>query len=63
MNELYLKKIDATIEECLRKKNSGYNLEMLINYIISKINTNSSTEECTQTLENILIVSNIINCL
>jgi hypothetical protein len=56
MNEIYLKKIDATIEENLRKKSSGFNLENLINYIVNKVNTNSSTEESTQALENILIV-------
>ena len=57
MNELYLKKIDVTIEESLKKKNPNFNLENLINYIVSKINSNSSNEESTQSLENILIVN------
>jgi hypothetical protein len=56
MNEIYLKKIDETIEAVLRKKSSSFSMEMLINYIINKINVNISTEETTSTLENILIV-------
>jgi hypothetical protein len=57
MNEQYLKKVDTAIEESMRKKSSIFNLESLIHYIISKINSNSSNEESTRTLETILIVS------
>lgn len=57
MNENYLKKIDETIDQVQRKKGSTFNLELLINFVISKLNTNSSNEETTAALENILIVS------
>ena len=56
MNEIYLKKIDIVIEECIKKRGSGFNLEMLVNYIISKLNSNSANEESIGTLENIIIV-------
>jgi len=56
MNEFYLKKIDSSIDENIRKKSNTINLEPLINFIISKINTNSSTEENIQILETILTV-------
>jgi hypothetical protein len=57
MNEQYLKKVDTAIEESMRRKSSIFNLESLIHYIISKINSNLSNEESTRTLETILIVS------
>jgi hypothetical protein len=60
MNEQYLKKIDLSIEESMRKKSSIFNLESLIHYIISKINSNSSNEEGTRTLETILIVRKLV---
>jgi hypothetical protein len=56
MNEIYLKKIDDSIETTLKKKGATFNLDMLINYVISKANTNSSTDESTSAMENILIV-------
>ncbi len=59
MNEQYLKKVDAAIDESMRKRSSTFNLESLINYIISKINSNSSNEESTKSLEAILIVSKL----
>ncbi len=56
MNEIYLKKIDQAIEDCIKKKSSAFNMDMLINYIVSKINSTSSNEESNQNLENILMV-------
>ncbi len=58
MNEFYLKKIDLSIDDSIKKKSNSLNTEALISYITSKINTNSSTEETTQLLENILTVKN-----
>ena len=59
MNEqLYLKKIEESIETTIRKKSSGFNLELLINYIISKLNSNSHAEEGY--IESVLLVK-IIN--
>jgi hypothetical protein len=55
-SELYLKKVDETIEYALRKKNPNFNVEYLINYIISKININSNNNETTNNeLQTILI--------
>ena len=56
MNDAFLKKFELSIEEALRRKNQNINLELLINYINQKINTNSSNEEMMTILENIIIV-------
>lgn len=55
-NELYLKKIDEAIDYALKKRGSQFNLEYLINTIISKININAANDTSTNALENILIV-------
>jgi hypothetical protein len=60
MNDVFLKKIETSIDEALKKKNPVFNLETLFNYITQKINTNSTNEEMTVSLENILIVSNFL---
>jgi hypothetical protein len=56
MNDVFLKKIETSIDEALKRKNPVYNLDPLFNYITQKINTNSTNEEMTISLENILIV-------
>jgi hypothetical protein len=57
MNDFVLKKIDLAIEDSMKKKSGGINLELLINYINSKINLNYSNEDSTQSLESIIIVN------
>lgn len=54
-NGLYLKKIDETIDYSIRKKSNSFNLEYLVNYVINKINLNTTNENDTNELENILI--------
>jgi hypothetical protein len=58
MNEhLYLKKIDDTIETVIRRKSTTFNLEMVINYIINKLNNYSANEEQSNQMESILLVN------
>ena len=52
---LYLKKIDKSIDQTLNKHSNTFNLEYLINYIITKINMRTSNEENSNGLENILV--------
>jgi hypothetical protein len=55
MNEhLHLKKIEESIESTIKKKSSGFNLELLINYIINKLNSNSHSDEGY--IESVLLV-------
>ncbi len=54
-NSLYLKKIDETIDYSIRKRSNTFNLEYLVNYVINKININTTNENDTNELENILI--------
>jgi hypothetical protein len=57
MNEqIYLKKIDEALETVIRKKSNTFNLEMLINFIINKLNNYSISEEQSSLLESILLV-------
>jgi hypothetical protein len=56
MNEqLHMKKIEESIETTIRKKSTtGFNLELLINYIINKLNTHSHSDEGY--IESVLLV-------
>ena len=59
-NSLYLKKIDETIDYSIRKRSNTFNLEYLVNYVINKININTTNENDTNELENILIKLNAL---
>jgi hypothetical protein len=57
MNEqIYLKKIDESLETVIRRKSNTFNLEMLINFIINKLNNYNISEEQSSLLESILLV-------
>lgn len=56
MNELYLKKLDETIEGYMKRKTTAFNLDMLVNLMIAKFNTTTNTSNDNQLFENILIV-------
>ena len=50
-----LKKFDKSIDLCRQKGNYNINIGMLIQYIIEKLNLNSSTESSIRELESVLI--------
>ena len=53
MNEI-LKKIDKSIDDCKKKGNNKIDINLLITYVIDKINQNTTTENSINDLENIL---------
>ena len=53
MNEI-LKKIDKSIDDCKKKGNNKIDINLLITYVIDKINQNTTTENSISDLENIL---------
>lgn len=62
-NELYLKKIDEAIDYAMKKRGGQFNLEYLINIILSKINVNTENDATRNALENIIIVFILITSL
>jgi hypothetical protein len=57
MTEFNLKKIENIIDESLKKKTTNFNLELLVNFTINKLNSNTYNEENAKILESILIVN------
>ena len=53
MNEV-LKKIDKSIDDCKKKGSNKIDINLLITYVIDKINQNTTTENSINDLESIL---------
>ena len=53
LNEI-LKKIDKSIDDCKKKGNNKIDINLLITYVIDKINQNTTTENSISDLESIL---------
>lgn len=53
MNEV-LKKIDKSIDDCMKKGSNKIDINLLITYVIDKINQNTTTENSINDLESIL---------